>query len=154
MSMKVSIDDLFEKEEGELTGAVDRLQVWEQRLDILLGMAVMWVILMPEVFDRSSDISYAPLLWLTLVAAPAISGFYLLVWPSCRQIPFAARRLAIVRSFTITLLSFGSLSLFIFLYPSEQFLALISLLAAAIAGYALHKINMRWQDSDAEELFP
>ena len=154
MSTKATIDDLFEKEEGELTPAGERLQVWEQRLSLLLGMAVMWVILVPEVFDNSSDIAYAPLLWLALLIFPTILGFYLLIWPSWRRVPFAARRFAIVRSFTIALLTFGSLSLMLGMYPTGGYPALISLLAAGVAAYALHKMNTRWQESDAEELFP
>lgn len=154
MAMKVTIDDLFDKEEGDLQAALDRLRVWEQRLDWMLGMAVMWVILVPEVFDRSFDLSYAPLVWLAMVGAPPILGFYLLLRPSWRRVPIAARRSAIVQSFAISLLTFGSLSLIFGVSATGGYPAILALLSSGGVAYGLHRVNARWQESDAGELFP
>jgi hypothetical protein len=152
MTMKVSAEDIFEKEQTIDAAQLAKLDVYRNRLRIAFGMAITLVLLVPELVDIETPA--APLLLLGLIILGLGQGILLLFGRKWRNVSMAERRPVIVQSFVLSLVVFAFLpGMAMFTGDEEVFPAFVVL---GLLAYGLHRLNKRWARSaeSDEELFP
>lgn len=87
MTAKMTIDDLFEKDEQVDAARLVRLQRWEGWLRVALGLAIACLLFTPNLLNDSAKHF---ILTFTLWLVPFGFSLFLLFWPSWRPSPSAA----------------------------------------------------------------
>ena len=153
MTAKMTIDDLFEKDEQVDAARLVRLQRWEGWLRVALGVAIACLLFTPNLLNDSAKHF---ILTFTLWLVPFGFSLFLLFWPSWRSIPISSRRPCIILSLAVSLVAFSVLPTAALVSDGAgSVLVLFGLFGLlALAAFALVRLNIRWQATDKNgELF-
>jgi hypothetical protein len=150
MTAKATIDDLFEKDERLDSALLARLERWEGRWRVALGLALAGLLFTPH-FINSPDGAQHVILLILLWFLPIPFGLFMWLWPTWRAVPIGRRGPCIILALSVSLVAFSALPV---AAAADRGPVVQLFLMVAAAAYALHRLNQRWKAQDeAEELF-
>lgn len=152
MTMKVSAEDIFEKDQSVDEAQLAKLVVYRNRLRVAFGIALGILLVTPDLLYFDSPLP--PLIMIALLFWGTGQALYLLLVPKWRRVPLAERREVIVWSLAVGTSIFAFIAL-VLMFSGDNEAPVFILLAVLLWG-GLYALNKRWSrsaETDAE-LFP